>query len=135
VFHILIPRGLREYVKKTGKEIQHLVSSFLSFCFFDRGKRHSNPYVQCSRFPGLLCSLPVFLCSCSHHSSLHYSLSRAVSRSYKDHPGDISDALLRCRHRSCRVSRRTLTTGGFKEINFLAACLSHLHFFYSLYLV
>jgi hypothetical protein len=34
VFHILIPRGLREYVKKTGKEIQHLVSFFLSFCFF-----------------------------------------------------------------------------------------------------
>jgi len=42
---------------------------------------------------------------------------------------DIGHSLLQRRHRSCRASRGTLTTGGFKEVNFLSDCLARPHFF------
>ena len=136
------PEKKKSGKEKFGKEIKHLDTFFSLSVSIDRGQRHSYPYVLSPVFMlsliTMCCSLPWFFC-------VHYAISQAQSRRAKeDGAEDIGDAetnrqfghsLLQRRHRSRRASRWTLTTGGFKEINFLSDCLSYPHSFYLLCLL
>jgi len=80
---------------------------------------------------------------CSHLSPLlptmatdqPHTLVKEEDTDHAETNREFRHSLLQRWHRSCRASRATLNTGGFKQVNFFEDCLSHLQSFYLLRLL